>query len=211
MADYYSVIVSAVSHLPSETDEARHAMYERARTAVQERLRTHDPPLSPAELATERFALEAAISRVETEFRRSARGEAASSTPSLSFISRVREFVRYVWEGTTVVMGSGGGGLFMWWWRKVRKANIPEELRATFEQFGETVIATFLATGTTAKYTYTGPLGVLNESWQEALAWLAERRDIQERREDRLETVGWAILIWVIMGLIADIILVMRS
>ena len=98
----------------------------------------------------------------------------------------------------------------MWWWRKVRRANIPEELRATFEQFGEIVIATFLAMGITAKYTYTGPLGVLNESWQEALAWLAERRDIQERREDRRETAECAISIWVVMGLIADIILVIR-
>jgi hypothetical protein len=37
MADYYSVIAGAVSRLPSKTDEARHALYERARTALQER------------------------------------------------------------------------------------------------------------------------------------------------------------------------------
>jgi len=30
-------------------------------------------------------------------------------------------------------------------------------------------ISYFLAMGATAKYTYTGPLGGLNESWQEAL------------------------------------------
>ena len=97
MADYYSVIARAVSRLPTKTDEARHAIYDRARTAVQESLRTHDPPLSPAELATERFALEAAISRVETELRRSAREETTLSPPS-SFISRVEEFVRWVLE-----------------------------------------------------------------------------------------------------------------
>ena len=51
MADYYSVIARAVSRLPTKTDEARHAIYDRARTAVQESLRTHDPPRSPAELA----------------------------------------------------------------------------------------------------------------------------------------------------------------
>jgi hypothetical protein len=45
-------------------------------------------------LATEQFALEAAISRVETELRRSAREETTLSSSSLSFISRVEEFVR---------------------------------------------------------------------------------------------------------------------
>ena len=98
MADYYSVIARAVSRLPSKTDQARHAIYERARTAVQESLRTHDPPLSPADLAAEQFALEAAITRVETELRRSAREETTLSPPSLSFISRVEEFVRWVRE-----------------------------------------------------------------------------------------------------------------
>jgi hypothetical protein len=98
MADYYPVIVRAVSRLPSKTDEARHAIYERARTALQENLRTHYPPLSPAELATEQFALEAAISRVETELQRSARKETTLSPPDLSFISRVKEFVRWVRE-----------------------------------------------------------------------------------------------------------------
>jgi hypothetical protein len=98
MADYYSVIARAVSRLPSKTDEARHAIYERARTVVQESLRTHDPPLSPAELATERFALEAAISRVESELRRSPREEADLSAPSLGLISGAKEFVRWVRE-----------------------------------------------------------------------------------------------------------------
>jgi len=67
MADYYSVIARAVSALPSKTDEARHAIYERARIAVQKSLRTHDEPLSPDELATEQVVLEAAISRVEAD------------------------------------------------------------------------------------------------------------------------------------------------
>ena len=83
--------------MPSKTDKARHSIYERARTALQENLRTHDPLVSPAELATEQFSLEAAISRVETELRRSAR-ETTLSPSSLSFISRVKEFVRWVQE-----------------------------------------------------------------------------------------------------------------
>ena len=98
MADYYPVIARAVSRLPSKTDEARHAIYERARTALQKNLRTHDPPLSPAELATEHSALEAAISRVETELRRSAREEAHPSDTSSGFISGAKELVRWVRE-----------------------------------------------------------------------------------------------------------------
>ena len=38
MADYYSAIASAVSRLPSKTDEARREIYERARTALRDAL-----------------------------------------------------------------------------------------------------------------------------------------------------------------------------
>jgi hypothetical protein len=65
--DYYSIIARAVSRLPSKTDEARQGIYERARTALQEKLRTLDPPLSEAEVANAQFALEAAIRRVEQD------------------------------------------------------------------------------------------------------------------------------------------------
>ena len=47
---YYSVIASAVSRLPSTTDEARHAIYEQARTALHERL-GNDPQISNTEVA----------------------------------------------------------------------------------------------------------------------------------------------------------------
>jgi hypothetical protein len=67
MADYYSLIARAVSRLPNKTDEARRAIYERARTALQESLRTLDPPISEAELANTQSALEAAIRRVEQD------------------------------------------------------------------------------------------------------------------------------------------------
>ena len=113
MADYHSVIARAVSRLPGKTDEARREIYERARTALRETLRNYDPPLSEAELANEEAALDAAIGTVEVDFlfseirsadiRRGAREEAAPSPPSsalsppsLSFISKVREFVHLV-------------------------------------------------------------------------------------------------------------------
>jgi hypothetical protein len=65
MADYYSVIARAVSRLPGKTDEARRAIYERARTALRETLCNFDPPLSETVLANEEATLDAAICVVE--------------------------------------------------------------------------------------------------------------------------------------------------
>ena len=45
----------------------------------------------------------------------------------------------------------------MWWWRKVRRADIPNDLRNKFEQFGETVVAMSLRTGVTRDSS--GPIG----------------------------------------------------
>ena len=54
MADFYSAITRAVSNLPNKTDEARRAIYERARTALQESSRTLE--ISEAEQANAQFA-----------------------------------------------------------------------------------------------------------------------------------------------------------
>ena len=62
---YYSVLVSAVCRLPSQTDEARNAIYERARAALREALLNNDPPLSETELANEQAALDQAIRKLE--------------------------------------------------------------------------------------------------------------------------------------------------
>jgi hypothetical protein len=97
MADYYPVIAHAVSRLPSNADEARHAIYQRARTALQETLCTFDPAVS----ANEEAALENAITKVETDLllnimRRFVREETAFSPPGLSFSSRAWAFVHAV-------------------------------------------------------------------------------------------------------------------
>ena len=78
MADYYSVIARAVSRLPCNTGEARHAIYEQARTAVREALSNNDPPFSETELANEQAALDASIRVLEvvSDLRRGAREEA---------------------------------------------------------------------------------------------------------------------------------------
>jgi hypothetical protein len=66
MADYRSIIAIAVSRLPSTADEARHTIYQQARTALHERL-GNDPQMSDAELVNEHYTLEAAIYRVEED------------------------------------------------------------------------------------------------------------------------------------------------
>ena len=100
MDDYHSIIAAAVSRSPSTTDEARHTIYEQARTALHERL-GNDPQISDAELVNEHYRLEVAIYGVEeglllSDMRRFVRKETALSSPSLSFISRVKKFVRSI-------------------------------------------------------------------------------------------------------------------
>jgi hypothetical protein len=97
MADYRSIIASAVSRLPSTADEARRAIYEQARTALHERL-GNDPQISDAELVIEHYRLEEAIYSVEedlllSDMRRFVREEAASPS-GLGFISKIKVFVR---------------------------------------------------------------------------------------------------------------------
>jgi hypothetical protein len=109
MGDYYFAIARAVSNLPNKTDEARRAIYERARTALQESSRTLE--MSEAEQANAQFALQAAIRSVEhdvaietavskmeqdllaTDMRQIVREEDVSHAAP-SFISRVKQFIR---------------------------------------------------------------------------------------------------------------------
>jgi hypothetical protein len=93
----------------------------------------------------------------------------------------------------------------MWWWTKVRRANIPDTIRVILEGYGEIMIATVLATRRYQDY------GDLKQYWPEAVLWLRERQDIHARREDRLETVEWAILIFVVVGVIADVVIVLHE
>jgi hypothetical protein len=98
--DYHSIIARAVSRLPNKTDEARTAIYERARAALRETLHNCDPPLSETEIANVQSALDTAIGAVEVDFlvaaMQHAREGPAPSPPSLSFVPRLKEFVRSI-------------------------------------------------------------------------------------------------------------------
>lgn len=67
MADYHAILKRAISALPSPTGEARRAVYEKARTALVNQLKSFDPPLPPSEITQQRLQLEDAIRKVESE------------------------------------------------------------------------------------------------------------------------------------------------
>ena len=104
-SDYYSTIARAVSRLPGKTEEARSAVYELARTALQKRLSAFDPPISDTDLSIERFALEAAIQRVEKE------SQFSDTRHRLSFISTAKQFVRSAQGKLTINIAIRGDSL----------------------------------------------------------------------------------------------------
>lgn len=67
MADYYPLLVRAISGLSQNTGESRKSVYDRARAALLKQLRSVEPPLPEGEILRERQGLEDAIRRVEAE------------------------------------------------------------------------------------------------------------------------------------------------
>jgi hypothetical protein len=99
--------------------------------------------------------------------------------------------------------------LRLWWWRKVRYATIPKEARDIFERFGDSVIGSVVTNGMGQRHgdlhkIYTDTDHMLTH----ATAWLTERADLRELHEQRLETAEWAILVFVIVGVVLDLLLV---
>lgn len=67
MADYYSLLARAIAALPQSAPEARQAVYERARKALFNQLRSIQPPVAEADIEAEGRALDEAIARLELE------------------------------------------------------------------------------------------------------------------------------------------------
>jgi hypothetical protein len=69
MADYYSLLARAVANLPKTSPpSARRAIYERARKALTNQLRSLKPQLPESDIAREERALDEAVTRLEREF-----------------------------------------------------------------------------------------------------------------------------------------------
>lgn len=94
-------------------------------------------------------------------------------------------------------------------WRKVRRADIPDQLRDKSEIYGEFILANALVNNSAAVYAHGLEfVSLLQEKRPQIMAWLNERRDLAARLEDRTETVEWAILIFAIVGVIATAVIV---
>ena len=97
----------------------------------------------------------------------------------------------------------------MWWWRKVRRANIPQELRDRFEEYGEHIMAMAISVSGKELYSQGAEItGLVLQKRGEITSWLREKADTAARREDRLETAEWAILVFVVVGVAADVAIV---
>ena len=95
-------------------------------------------------------------------------------------------------------------GWRLWWWQKVRRANIPPELRERFEFYGEKLIA--LAIESHDPNRIGAELSnLVQHKRTEIIAWLQERRDLAVQQEDRLETVEWALLLFVFISVVLEI------
>src|SRR5450756_1933627 len=84
MADYHPLIARAVNGLDKNTGEIRRALYERARSALVNQLRSVEPALEESDITRERLALEEAIRKVEAEAVKRPRPEAPEPPPSIS-------------------------------------------------------------------------------------------------------------------------------
>jgi hypothetical protein len=67
MADYYSILASAVRALDPNTLSARWRLYKRARSALVSEMQNADPPIPRSEIMVAQMALEAAIDEVEAD------------------------------------------------------------------------------------------------------------------------------------------------
>src|SRR4029077_12754485 len=84
MADYHPLVARAVSGLDKKTGENRRALYERARPALVNQLRSVEPALDESDITRERLALEEAIRKVEADAVKRTRPDMPEQPPSLS-------------------------------------------------------------------------------------------------------------------------------
>jgi hypothetical protein len=87
MADYYSILVRAVSDLEPNTGRVRQQLYDRARSAVISEMERGYPPFHGSEVAAAKQALENAIEMVEAEAVRRKSNKMGASTPGRPVIA----------------------------------------------------------------------------------------------------------------------------
>ena len=67
MADYYPILVRAVSRLTTNSDQARQELYDHARSVLNRYLDKSNPQISKIDPINERIAFEMAVLKLETK------------------------------------------------------------------------------------------------------------------------------------------------
>jgi hypothetical protein len=102
-----------------------------------------------------------------------------------------------------------------WSLHKVRKAKIDTKLRDLFEQAGVATVQTFAFSALANREGMPVELRDISVAQSKertaAIKWLTEKADMAERKEQRVEFVEWAILAFVILGVITDVMLVLHE
>jgi hypothetical protein len=95
--------------------------------------------------------------------------------------------------------------------RKVRYANIPTPHRDIFERYGESVIQLMIAASHTPRAGDLSKMYADQPMIENAAMWLTEQADKKANHEWRIEIVEWSILVFVVVGVVMDIILVRQG
>jgi hypothetical protein len=97
---------------------------------------------------------------------------------------------------------------------RIRRASISDELRSEFEKAGTQVVALALGLGNLVpgggQFVSQIQQNVLGHQ-AEASAWLQEKRDEETCDKRRTEIVEWAILLFVVVGVLVDLLLLKQG
>jgi lipoprotein-anchoring transpeptidase ErfK/SrfK len=126
MVDYYSVLLRAVTAPDAGDQQWRRDIYARARQMLMTRLHARRPPASPAEIAAERAALDAAIARIESEMAWTEHGGDRSAfgpiKPARGPIAMPIQASATAWIVCAALVAALGAGGFVLWSGKGQKS-----------------------------------------------------------------------------------------
>jgi lipoprotein-anchoring transpeptidase ErfK/SrfK len=129
MVDYYSVLLRAVTAPDAGDQQWRREVYDRARKMLVTQLRSRRPPASRAEIAAEQSALDAAITRIESEMAWTDRGgdisNLGSIKPERGPIAKPVQLSGMTWIVLAIVVAAAGAGGFVLWSAKGQKSAAP--------------------------------------------------------------------------------------
>jgi lipoprotein-anchoring transpeptidase ErfK/SrfK len=119
MADYYSILLHAVTAPEAGDAQWRRDLYNRARNALIKQMRGRRPPASPTEFAAERAALDAAIKRIEADKpwigRAGGRSAVTPTKPNRGPILKSLPLRGAVSIAVAVVAAALGAGAYTYW------------------------------------------------------------------------------------------------